>query len=598
MGKKLDDVNKPLTEITVRALLWDRRYMLALCLLITFTNRGAGLVLPYLSKNLIDEVITRPARSNLAAIVGVIILATLVQAVSAYLLTQTVSLSVERLVANLRKRIYRHVSRLPLTYYDSIKTGALVNQVLHDVEGIRSLIGGGMVEFLGAIITSALAFVILIRIHVGMTLTIFSILLIFGILLRNRLRVYRPFFKEFNVLMSELTGRLAESFSGVRVVKAYHAELQEQAVFDGGIDRLLRKRLITIRASSLLSLSITALTGITGAAVMYLGGCAIIEGTITIGDFFRYTLFLGILTAPLVNGVSLGTRFNEAVVGIERVAELLSEPREDQDSARVLRVGPLSGEVRFEAVSFAYGDDAPILSNVSFRAEPGTVTALVGPSGAGKSTIIGLIAGFYEASKGTILVDGIDISRVDLDSYRRQLAIVPQDAFLFSGTIRENVAFGRPHATEGEIIDACRIAHVDEFAHKLKDGYETIVGERGIKLSLGQRQRVAIARAILANPRILILDEATSNLDSVSEAVIQEALSFLLCDRTTFVIAHRLSTIHRADQILVINGGRIVERGTHESLFRAKNKYWELYTTQYDLNIGEMLPISAGDRPN
>ena len=581
------------SDMTVWSLLWDRRRVLALCLLLILTNRGAGLVLPFLSKNLIDDVIIRRSKPMLAAIVCAVILATVVQALGSYLLTRTVSFSVERMIAGLRKRINRHVSHLSLTYYDSNRTGMMVNRVVHDVEGIRSLLGGGLAEFLGAIITASLAFCVLVRIHAQMTMIVFAILLTFAFILRSQFRKYRPVYKEFNVMMAELTGRLTESMSGVRVVKAYHAESQEEAIFERGIERVLSKKLVTVKASSFLGLAIAVLTGVTGAVVMYFGGNAIIDGRLTIGDFFRYTMFLGVLVAPLINGVSLGTQFNEAVAGIDRVRELLAEPREDRDPQRTAQVGEIRGEVCFESVSFSYGDNHPVLHDISFKAEPGTVTALVGPSGAGKSTITGLIAGFYKTTDGTILVDDVDISRADLDSYRAQLGIVPQDAFLFSGTIRDNVAFSRPDAAEDEIIQACRLAHVDEFASRFEDSYETVVGERGIKLSMGQRQRVAIARAILANPRILILDEATSSLDSVSEAVIQEALSFLLRDRTTFVIAHRLSTIRRADQILVIDGGRIVESGTHDSLLKAGGKYWQLYTTQYQLQSN--LFLAPGD---
>ena len=493
-------------SLTLWSLLRSRMHLLLFAVLLIGINRAAGLAWPYLSKYLVDDVIVRRSRSMLLALVVAGVLATLVQGLTAYVITRTISLSALHLLGDLRKRIHRHVSRLPLAYYDADKAGALVSRVMSDVEGVRSVLGGGFVAFLGAVATACIAFAILIRIDVFLTLVIFMVLLPFGLIARNRLRKYRPLFREANAIRAEVTGRLTESFNGVRVVKAYRAESHEQEVFASGVDQLLNKVLVSTRASAFLDLTVVVLTGAVGAAVMYFGGVAIMMGKMTVGDFLRYVMFLSVLVAPVIQAVSIGTQFNEAFAGLERVQELLAQPREGDDPRRSVRLARLRGEVCFRSVSFAYKENAPVLRDVSFRAEPGTTTALVGPSGAGKSTLTALIAGFYEASDGAILVDGVDLALADLDAYRAHLGIVPQDPFLFSGTIRDNVAFSRPEADEEEIIRACHLAHVDEFASRFADGYQTRVGERGIKLSMGQRQRVALARAILANPRILILD--------------------------------------------------------------------------------------------
>ncbi len=582
-------------DVTVLGLLRARANLLALAILLIGINRTAGLVWPYLSKYLIDDVVTRQSKSILAALVAAGAVATAVQGISAYVINRTINLSALRVVADLRKRIHRHVLRLPISYYDGNKTGVLVSRMMNDVDGVRNLLGGGFVTFLGAILTASLAFIVLLWINAIMTLIVFLILILFGLLLRNALHKYRPVFREANNIRAEVTGRLTESLGGMRVVRAYRAESQEHQVFAKGIDRHLERQVNATAGQGFLDLMVVLLTGAISAAVTYLGASAIMSGKMTVGDFFRYVMFMGVLIQPLLQAVSIGTQFNEAFAGLERVRELLGEPGEDEDVSRSVYVGRISGEVCFESVGFAYGGNSPVLHNVSFRAEPGTITALVGPSGAGKSTITGLIAGFYKTSVGTIWLDGVDLSRANLDSYRAHLAVVPQDPFLFSGSIRENVLLSRPDATDEEVTSACRLAHVEEFVTKLEDAYETLVGERGVKLSMGQRQRIAIARAILANPKILILDEATSSLDSVSEAVIQQALSFLLRDRTTFVIAHRLSTVRRAHQILVVDGGQIVESGTHESLSRAKGKYWQLYSTQYELQSNLFLAPGDGE---
>jgi ABC-type multidrug transport system fused ATPase/permease subunit len=573
----------PLQSITVWALLKSRAHLLALTVLLIGINRAAGLVWPYQSKYLVDEVIAHQSHTRLLVLVGIGLCATLIQGLTSYVMTLVVNLSGHRLIAELRKRIQQHASRLPVSYYDANKTGAIVSRVMNDVEGVRNLAGGGVISFVGAVLTACISFVVLVRIHALLTMIVFFVYLILALILHRVYQKNRPNFSAVNVIRGDITGRLTESLGGVRLVKAYRAEPQEDKVFSVGIDNLLEKVLLSTRISTSLELSVVMVTGLVAATVTYLGARSIMAGTLTVGDLFQFVIFLGVLVAPLMQAVSTGSQFNEAAAGLERLRQLFAEPREDQDSARSEKIDQMEGDVRFESVAFAYGEDGPVLHDISFRARPGTVTALVGASGAGKSTMIGLIAGFYEASNGTVWIDNQDLSRVDLHSYRGYVGMVPQDAFLFSGTIRDNVAFGRPETTDEEVRRACAIARVDEFANRFELGYETMVGERGVRLSMGQRQRIAIARAILANPKILILDEATSSLDSVSESLIQEALSMLLQDRTTFVIAHRLSTIRRADQILVIDHGRVVESGTHQELLDAKGKYWEFYTTQYQL---------------
>jgi ABC-type multidrug transport system fused ATPase/permease subunit len=463
-----------------------------------------------------------------------------------------------------------------------------------DVEGVRNLVGTGLVELVGGLLTAAIAFVLMLRISPGMTGVMLASLMVFALVLYRSFGTLRPIFRERGKINAEVTGRLTESLGGVRVVKGYRAEEREAAVFSTGVGRLLDNVLKTLTSFSILTLSSTVLLGVVGAAVMYVGARQVLAGTLTVGGLFTYTMLLGFLVAPMFQVVSIGTQLTEAAAGLERTREVLRERPEDADPRRTAVLGPLRGEVVFDDVRFAYEAGKPVLLGISFRAEPGTVTALVGPSGAGKSTIIGLVAAFHTPTEGNVLVDGVSLSTVRLDSYRSQLGVVLQETFLFDGTIRENVAFSRPDADEAAVLEACRIARVDEFATAFPDGYETVVGERGVKLSGGQRQRVSIARAILADPRILILDEATSSLDSESEALIQEGLSFLMRGRTTFVIAHRLSTIRRADQILVVEGGRIVERGTHASLYAGRGRYREMYDRQHGVEANLFLAPGEG----
>ncbi len=523
-----------------------------------------------------------------------VLAATVLQGLTSFTLTQLLSKSAQKMIAELRRQVQAHIGRLPVSFYDANKTGALVSRIMSDVEGVRNLIGTGLVEFVGGIMTAVIALVYLIHTSVTMTGVAFAILLIFGYGINKAFATIRPIFRARPKINAEVTGRLTESLSGVRVVKGYHAEEREEGVFAGGVQRLLDNVLKTLTATSLMSLSAAGLMGIVSAIIMELGAHKILASTMTLGTFFAFNIFLGLLVAPVFQIVAIGTQITEAITGLERTREILNEKLEDEEPGRTETLDRVNGLVEMENVSFAYDTRKEVLREVSFRSEPGTVTALVGPSGAGKSTIIGLLAAFYVPSSGRVLVDGVDLSTVKLNSYRTQLGVVLQETFLFDGTIRENVAFARPNATEEEILAACHIARVDEFAESFENKYDTVVGERGVKLSGGQKQRVSIARAILADPRILILDEATSSLDSESEALIQEGLRYLMRGRTTFVIAHRLSTIRRADQILVVEAGRVIERGTHETLYALGGRYYDLYTKQHAVEANLFLAPGEG----
>ncbi len=595
-------VKKPAGSERLRALwptIWElvrpRRGLLALGFVLMLINRLSGLVLPLSTKFLIDDIIGKQRRELLLPLVLAVVAATAIQGVTSFTLTQLLSKAAQRLIAELRRKVQAHVGRLPVAYYDSNKTGALVSRIMTDVEGVRNLIGTGLVEFAGGLLTAAFSLVVLIRISGLMTGLALSFVLVFGIALGKAFGTIRPIFRARGKINAEVTGRLTESLGGVRVIKGYHAEKREEEVFARGAQRLLDNVLQSLTAMSLMSLSATVLMGIVGSVVVFVGTRQIFAGTLTLGSFVTFTAFLAFLVAPVFQVVAIGTQLSEALAGLERTREVMSERPEDQDPKRTVYLSGLRGEVTFDNVSFGYDAGKEVLTEISFQSLPGTVTALVGPSGAGKSTIIGLISAFHTPTAGVVRVDGVDLSTVRLDSYRTRLGVVLQESFLFDGTIRENVAFSRPDATEEQILQACRIARVDEFAEGFEKKYDTIVGERGVKLSGGQRQRVSIARAILADPRILILDEATSSLDSESEALIQEGLAYLMQGRTTFVIAHRLSTIRRADQILVVEAGRIVERGNHESLYAAQGRYFDLYTKQHGLQENLFLAPGEGD---
>ena len=580
----------------LKELVRPRRRLLSFGMVLTLIKSVAGLALPASTKYLVDNVMLKHQVRLLTPLVLAVLAATIIQGVTSFTLTQLLSKEGQRLIAQLRSRVQEHVGRLPVAYYDANKAGVLVSRIMTDVEGVRNLIGTGLVEFLGGVLTALLSLIILLRTSALLTSTSLLFIAAFSLVLNKAFSRIRPIFRERGKITAEVTGRLTESLAGVRVVKGYHAEAQEARVFAGGVQRLLENVFRSLTAISLMSLSATVLMGVVGAVVMFLGSRQVFAGTLTLGEFTMFTAFLAFLVAPVFQVVGIGTQLTEALAGLDRTQEVLHEKPEDEDTRRNRSIGSIQGVVSFQHVTFAYDEAKPVLHDVSFESRPGTATALVGPSGSGKSTIISLIAAFHAPTEGVVQVDGTDLSTVRLNAYRTQLGVVLQDTFLFDGTIRENVAFSRPGATEEEILEACRIAHVDEFAERFDKQYDTIVGERGVKLSGGQRQRVSIARAILANPRILILDEATSSLDSESEAAIQAGLAYLMEGRTTFVIAHRLSTIRRAEQILVVEDGRIVERGTHESLYALGGRYYDLYTRQHGVDANLFLAPGEGDK--
>lgn len=580
----------------LKELVRPRRRLLSFGMALTLIKSVAGLALPASTKYLVDNVMLKHQVRLLTPLVLAVLAATIIQGVTSFTLTQLLSKEGQRLIAQLRRRVQEHVGRLPVAYYDANKAGVLVSRIMTDVEGVRNLIGTGLVEFLGGVLTALLSLIILLRTSALLTSTSLLFIVAFSLVLNKAFSRIRPIFRERGKITAEVTGRLTESLAGVRVVKGYHAEAQEARVFAGGVQRLLENVFRSLTAISLMSLSATVLMGVVGAVVMFLGSRQVFAGTLTLGEFTMFTAFLAFLVAPVFQVVGIGTQLTEALAGLDRTQEVLHEKPEDEDTRRNRSIGSIQGVVSFQHVTFAYDEAKPVLHDVSFESRPGTATALVGPSGSGKSTIISLIAAFHAPTEGVVQVDGTDLSTVRLNAYRTQLGVVLQDTFLFDGTIRENVAFSRPGASEEEILEACRIAHVDEFAERFDKQYDTIVGERGVKLSGGQRQRVSIARAILANPRILILDEATSSLDSESEAAIQAGLAYLMEGRTTFVIAHRLSTIRRAEQILVVEQGRIVERGTHQSLYDLGGRYYDLYTRQHGVDANLFLAPGEGDK--
>jgi ABC-type multidrug transport system fused ATPase/permease subunit len=597
--KKKADLKRVMPEVW--KLVRPRRWLLLGGLLLMAINRVAGLVLPLSTKYFFDNILHGNG-SRLPMFVTAVFTATAIQAVTSYSLTQLLSKAAQRLIADMRKQVQQHIGRLSVSFYDANRSGMLVSRIMTDVEGVRNLIGTGLIEFVGGILTAVMAFGFLLHASVRMTLIVFAVIVTFVIVLQNAFKTIRPIFRARAVINAEVTGRLTESLGGIRVIKGYHAEAREASVFAGGVQRLLDNVMKSMTATSLLSFAATTVMGVVGGIVMLLGGHAVLQYQathgahgLTPGGYLQYTMLLAFMVAPVFQMVNVGTQLTEALAGLDRTVEILSEKDEFADPTRTVTLEEIRGEICFDDVYFSYEPDKPVLHGVSFESKPGTVTALVGSSGSGKSTIISLACGFHAPDSGLITVDGIDLSKVRLDSYRGQLGVVLQDSFLFDGSIRENVMFSHPEATEEQFLNACHIARVDEFAERFPEGYDTIVGERGVKLSGGQRQRLSIARAILADPRILILDEATSSLDSESEAMIQEGLSYLMQGRTTFVIAHRLSTIRRADQILVVEGGEIIERGTHESLYKLGGRYYDLYTRQHGLEMNLFLAPGEGD---
>jgi ABC-type multidrug transport system fused ATPase/permease subunit len=564
-----------------RTIIWPRKKLLFIGLFLIIVSTLAGLVLPYSSKYIFDELIGKnQGITELLKFLGVVAASIVVNAVASYLLTQLLSVEAQRYISILRADVQKHLLRLPVRFFDNQKTGALVSRVMTDVEGVRNLVGTGFVQLIGGVLRSLICLVALILISPALTAYILIPVTIFGLISMKAFSKIRPIFRERGKLNADVTGRLTETLNGVRVIKGFNAEAQESRIFEDGVQRLFLNVKSSLTATSLVTSAGTLLLGLASVGIMAYGGGQIMKGQMTEGQLVQFILFLGFLVAPILQMSNIGSQLTEAFAGLDRTKELMDMPTEDESGERKTVIGKITGNVLFRNVSFAYAEGKEVLTSINFDAPAGTVTALVGTSGSGKTTIAGLAASFLTPVSGTVSVDGIDLSKVKLESYRSQLGVVLQDDFLFEGTIRENILFPRPGASEEDVMTAVRAAHVDEFTERFTEGLDTLIGERGVKLSGGQRQRIAIARAILANPRILILDEATSNLDTESEAFIQESLKTLMKGRTTFVIAHRLSTIRQADQILVIEQGQIVERGRHEDLIQKKGRYFELYTYQ------------------
>ncbi|MFD0998322.1 ABC transporter ATP-binding protein [Ohtaekwangia kribbensis] len=575
-------MSKPKVTIghVFKTIVWPRRNLLFVGLILIVISRISGLVLPWASKYLVDEVIAKKNITMLYYLLGGVVGAIIIQAVTSFLLTKLLSVEAQHLISVLRVKVQKQILRLPVRFFDNSKSGALVSRIMTDVEGVRNLVGTGLVQLVGGLLSAVICLVLLINISPMMTLYVLLPVAIFGFISLQAFNKIRPIFRERGKLNAEVTGRLTETLNGVRVIKGFNAEAQEIKTFEAGVEKLFLNVKQSLTSTSLVTSSATFLLGLASTGIMGIGGYMIIHGNMTFGDFLSFTLYLGFMIAPIVQMSNIGSQLTEAFAGLDRTEEIMNMTPEDDGITRTMKIGTIKGDIAFNNVSFAYDEGKSVLRNISFSAPNGTVTALVGTSGSGKTTIAGLAASFLNPESGTITVDGVDLAKVSLDSYRSQLGVVLQDDFLFEGTIRENILFPRPGASEEELLQAVRAANVDQFTDSFEKGLDTVIGERGVKLSGGQRQRVAIARAILANPRVLILDEATSNLDTESESLIQDSLSRLMKGRTTFVIAHRLSTIRQADQILVIEGGEIQELGKHEQLIEKKGRYFELYTYQ------------------
>ncbi|MCH7964347.1 MAG: ABC transporter ATP-binding protein [Bacteroidetes bacterium] len=563
-----------------KTIIWPRKNILLVGLILIIISRLASLVLPGASKYLMDDVITEGNIEMLETILIVVGASIIVQAITSFLLTKLLSVEAQRLIAILRARVQQQILKLPVKFFDNNKSGALVSRIMSDVEGVRNLVGTGLVQLFGGILTAVISLFLLINISPMMTLYVLVPISIFGVISLKAFSYIRPIFRERRVINAEVTGRLTETLSGVRVIKGFNAEQQEVKTFEAGVDRLFQNVKKSLTSTSLITSSATFLLGIASTGIMGIGGYMIVNGELTIGEFLSFTLYLGFMIAPIIQMSNIGSQLTEALAGLDRMEEIMNMTPEDDGTVRKIELENINGEIIFDNVTFAYEEGKNIIKNISFTALPGTVTALVGTSGSGKTTIAGIAASFLTPEIGKVTIDGNDMSKVTLNSYRSNLGVVLQDDFLFEGTIKENILFPRPDASEDRLLNAVKAAHVHEFTDRFDDGLETVIGERGVKLSGGQRQRVAIARALLADPKILILDEATSSLDTESESFIQESLKELMKGRTTFVIAHRLSTIRQADQILVVENGEIEERGTHKELIDKKGRYFELYTYQ------------------
>lgn len=563
-----------------KEFIWPRKKIIFFGLFLIILKSLSGLVLPYASKNLIDEVIPSKDMQSLINLLIIVCSAILVQAVTSFSLTRLLSVEAQHLISLLRAKVQRKLLTLPISFFDNNKSGALVSRVMSDVEGVRNLVGTGLVQLIGGSITAVISLVILIKINATMTVFVLLPVGIFAFIALKAFGYIRPIFRNRGKINAEVTGRLTETLNGVRVIKGFNAEEQENKIFEKGVERLYLNVKKSLTATALMTSSSTFLLGLASAGIMGIGGYLIMDNTMTYGEFVSFTLFLGFMIAPIVQMSNIGSQLTEAMAGLDRTQELMDMKEEDDPGVRTIFLDKIKGNIKFEDVSFSYEEGKEVLHNISFDAPAGSVTALVGSSGSGKSTIAGLAATFLNPKKGKVTMDGVDLSKVNLSSFRKHLGVVLQDDFLYEGTIRENILFPRPDATEEELLNAVKHAYVNEFTDRFDDGLDTVIGERGVKLSGGQKQRISIARALLANPKIIILDEATSNLDTESESYIQKSLQVLMKDRTTFVIAHRLSTIKQADQILVIENGRIAERGQHDDLIAKEGRYYQLYTFQ------------------
>ncbi|WP_407322497.1 ABC transporter ATP-binding protein [Tenacibaculum maritimum] len=563
-----------------KTIIWPKRNLVFIGLILIVLSRLSSLVLPWKSKQLLDEVIPNKDYQQLYKLLIIVGSAMLIQAITSFLLTKILSIQAQYLISELRAQVQKKVLSLPIHFFDDTKSGALVSRIMSDVEGVRNLIGTGLVQLLGGTITAVVAMILLIRISLSMTFFVLIPVTVFGIVALKAFKYIRPIFRKRGVINAQVKGRLTETLAGVRVIKAFNAETQEHQSFEKGVYLLFENVKKSLTATAFMTSASTFLLGIASTGIMGIGGYKIMEGELSIGDFLSFTLLLGFMIAPIVQMSNIGSQLTEALAGLDRTEELMNMQGEEEDVKRTISLETVKGNLVFDKVSFAYEEGKNVLEDISFIVPEGSVTALVGSSGSGKSTIAGLVATFLNPTRGLITIGGKDLSKVRLNSYRKHLGVVLQDEFLFEGTIRENVLFARPNATEEELQSAVSAAYVDEFTDRFENGLDTLIGERGVKLSGGQRQRLAIARAILADPEIIILDEATSSLDTESEALIQKSLSKLIKNRTTIVIAHRLSTIKQADQILVIESGSIVERGTHKKLIEVAGRYHDLYTYQ------------------
>ena len=563
-----------------KEFIWPRKGIVFVGLILIVISRLASLVLPLKSKELLDEIIPKQDMDALIAMVMLVAGAILVQATTSFALTRLLSVEAQLLISKLRAKVQKQVLSLPISYFDNNKSGALVSRIMSDVEGVRNLVGTGLVQLFGGTITAIISLFLLINISGKMTLFVLAPVFLFAVIALKAFAYIRPIFRKRGVINAEVTGRLTETLNGVRVIKGFNAEVQENLSFEKGVDRLFQNVKKSLTATAIMTSSSAFLLGLASVGIMGMGGAMIIEGTLTTGDFLSFTLLLGFMIAPIVQMSNIGSQLTEAFAGLDRTEEIMNMQSEANDELRTIELNNIVGDVEFKDVSFSYEKGKEVVRNISFKAVKGSVTALVGSSGSGKSTLASLVASFISPDSGVINIDENDISKISLNSFRSQLGVVLQDDFLFEGTIRDNILFPRPNASEEQVLEAVKAAYVNEFTDRFDDGLDTLIGERGVKLSGGQRQRIAIARAVLANPRILILDEATSNLDTESESLIQKSLASLMKGRTTFVIAHRLSTIRQANQILVIEHGKIAEQGNHNELIESKGRYFDLFTYQ------------------